>query len=276
MAVLDAAPVTATKGRAADLLDAIRKIISAQAGHGQCRLKFVSATNLRLDPFGGRNLIINGVPRLIPAAGVTLSNGGLSANTLYYAYAYMNGSTMTLEGVVASHSQDATTGVEIKTGDVSRSLVGMFYTNAASQFSDSATARLVASWFNRISVGAGISSSTTYSYNNTSATEITSALRVQFLSWAGESVDARATGQYTCGASQSVSAQLYIDGTPYGNLSATYVAVSASGFTYASGNSLTPAGAYLSEGQHLATLFGGVTGSTGSLTQTAHSITTRI
>jgi hypothetical protein len=55
--------------------------------HGQCRLVFVSATSIRLQPHNGRNLNINGLPEQIPTAGITASNDSLAANTTYYVYA---------------------------------------------------------------------------------------------------------------------------------------------------------------------------------------------
>ncbi|MGY2185509.1 hypothetical protein [Pseudomonas sp. SDO5591_S426] len=270
MAVVEAGPITPTKGRAADLLDAIRKIISAQAGHGQCRLKFVSATSLRLDPFGGRNIIIGGVPRQIPTAGITLSNSGLSANTNYFVYAYWTGSAIALEASTTGHSQDATTGIEIKTGDATRTFVGLLYANAVSQFADSPLTRHVASYFNRRSVVAAVFDSTARSFSNTgTSAEVSTALRVSFVTFGDEAVKLHATGQYSVGAGQSVTASAYVDAAPYGNTSGTFTQTSAAGSTFASTAGLTPAGANLSEGQHLATMYGSVTGSTGSLAITS-------
>ncbi|MBR7551793.1 hypothetical protein KC220_24955, partial [Mycobacterium tuberculosis] len=84
-------------------------------GHGQCRLSYVSGTQLKLSPYNGNNLIINGVPQQIPSAGVTLANTGLAASTKYYVYAYMNAGTMTLEAVTTAHAT-GTNGVEQKSG----------------------------------------------------------------------------------------------------------------------------------------------------------------
>lgn len=277
MAVLGAAPVTPTKGRADDLLDAIRKIISAQAGHGQCRLKFVSATSLRLDPFGGRNLVINGVPRLLPAAGVTLNNGGLSASTLYYIYAFWTGSAIALEASATGHSQDSTTGVEIKTGDATRTLVGMIWLNASTQFADSPTARHVASYFSRRSVGAVLSRTGQTNFTSTSATEVTASDRVSFLCWGDEATHVSASGQSGNGtASTSVSVQSYVDGAQHGNLSAMYEASSNGGLCYVSQSSFPITGTQLSEGQHLAQVYAQVTSATGFLTYLANSVMTRI
>ncbi|MNI34603.1 hypothetical protein D3C73_885990 [compost metagenome] len=277
MAVVEAGPITPTKGRAADLLDAIRKIISAQAGHGQCRLKFVNATTLRLDPQDGRNLIIQGVPRQIPVAGVTLSNGGLSANTTYYIYAFMNGTTMTLEASVTGHSQDATTGVEIKTGDATRTLVGGIRANASSQFADTPATRHVASYYNRSTRNGGVFNSAGLAYTNTLPAEISAALRVTFFTWGDEVVPIKATGQYIIGVNQSVTVEVRVDGAVYGDDSANFENTSITGMTFSSiGNALLPGQTLLSEGFHTSSPYGTVTGTTGTVTRINHTLELRI
>jgi hypothetical protein len=163
-----------------------------QIGHGQCRFVYTNATTCTLNPYNGQNLIINGVPQKIPQAGVTLSNAGLSASTGYYVYAYMNGSTMTLEASTVSYAT-ATNGVLVKNTDATRTLVGMIYTNASSQFQFSNSVAGVLSWFNprqtylQPNNGTGTLTVTT-------ATEISSALRVSTLVWNGFYADATLDG----------------------------------------------------------------------------------
>lgn len=116
---------------------------------GQCRLNYTSSTVLTLSRFNGKHLFINGAWYAIPSAGVTLGNGGLSASTRYYVYAYMSGGTMTLEASTTIYAQDSTTGVMVKSGDSTRTLVGQFQTTAGSIFYDANPVRLVSSYFNR-------------------------------------------------------------------------------------------------------------------------------
>ncbi|MDW3684916.1 hypothetical protein RA280_24815, partial [Cupriavidus sp. CV2] len=52
---------------------ALQAYSAGHMGHGQCRLSVVSGTSLKLAPYNGNNLIINGVPQQIPGAGVTIS-----------------------------------------------------------------------------------------------------------------------------------------------------------------------------------------------------------
>jgi hypothetical protein len=108
---------------------------------GDCRLTYVSATQIRLDRCNGNSL--NGMP--IPAAGLTLSNAGLAASTLYYVYALMVAGVMTLEPSTTGYAVDAASGVQTKTGDPTLLLVGMVRTDAGGKF----VSHLVASFYNR-------------------------------------------------------------------------------------------------------------------------------
>ena len=248
-------------------------------GGGQCRLVWVNATTLKLIPYNGSSLVIAGVSRQIPLAGVTLTNVGLAASTLHHVHAAWVAGAMTLEAVPATvgHSQDPATGIEIKTGDATRSFVGMAYLNASSQFADSNTARHVASWFNRRSVAGMLASTAQIGFTSTVALEVSTAHRISFLTWGDEAVDLRAVGQYIHGtAGYSVALQSFVDGVPYGNLSAAFEHNSNAGIPFVSLNSLPLSGVPLAEGQHIAQIYGSVTGGGGAITQLAHSLITRM
>jgi hypothetical protein len=168
--------------------------------HGQCRLAY-NAGNVVLSRLNGRFLMINGALEVIPAGGVSLAATGLTPGTLYYIYAYMSGATMTLEPSATTHANDGTTGVEIKSGDATRTLVGMACPVAGPAWSDVAGARLVASWFNRrrtMSFNAFTANRTT-----TSLTEaaMNSEINSQILAWADELVDLRLEGNWQTTAS---------------------------------------------------------------------------
>lgn len=152
---------------------------------GQCYFEFTNSTTCTLVRHNGSRLFINGGFYTIPSAGVTLSNSGLSNSTLYYAYAYMNSGTMTLEASATAPAVDSTYGHKIKNGDATRSLVGAVYTTSGGEFKFSADLFGVCSWFNpkQISVGRSITANRT----TTSATfvEINSELRVSWVSLHG-------------------------------------------------------------------------------------------
>lgn len=166
-------------------------VISAQStsapaigNFGQCRLQ-KSGANLVLSRYQGNLLTINGVAQTIPAAGVSLAPGVAVANTLYYIYAYMSTGVMTLEFSTTGHSTDATTGVEIKTGDATRTLVGMARPTAGPVWVDSATQRFVISWFNRRRVNMYLQSSGALS---TALGTPQSLLSLTFLAWNDENL----------------------------------------------------------------------------------------
>lgn len=161
--------------------------------HGQCELS-LDGSDLLLSPLNGNKIIINGAMETIPSAGVSLSISTESASTLYYIYAYMNSGTMTLESSTTGHSVDATTGVEIKTGDSTRTLVGMAYTNATPAWQDDANHRYVRSWFNDKGIFGSASAATSVTTTSTTPYLANSEPRVHYISWDGEKVRFRARG----------------------------------------------------------------------------------
>lgn len=188
---------------------------TADLRHGQCRLA-KSGANLVLVPFNGNNILINGVRNIIPAAGVSLGAGGLAASTTYFIYAYMNGATMTLEASATGHSTDATTGVEIKTGDVTRTLVGMARTSVGTAWVHTRDQQFVRSWFNRERLIGGRDLQATRSTTSGAQAETSSADRAEFLSWAGEQVALKFDGDVTNSvAAGNVSnyVAIYLDST---------------------------------------------------------------
>ncbi len=185
--------------------------------HGQCRLTRQNATTLKLSQCNGANLNIDGLPYQIPAAGVTVTNSGLGANTVYFVYAYMSAGTMTLELSATGHSTH-TTGIEIKTGDSTRTLVGMVRTNASSEFVDDATNICVLSYFNRRrKIGRAV-----FTANRDSGAdpapyaEIHTEIRVNFLTWADEAVRQSIAGAWTVNGGGTGHGYCSIDGDTSG------------------------------------------------------------
>lgn len=108
-----------------------------------------SGANLVLLPVNGNVLPINSNLEEIPDAGVTLAPTSLSVGTSYYIYAYMVSGVMTLEASTTAYVVQAGTGVIIKSGDATRTLVGWAYVIAGPNFVDTDGQRLVLSWANR-------------------------------------------------------------------------------------------------------------------------------
>jgi hypothetical protein len=218
---------------------------SAALPSGQCYLSLVGG-NLVLARKNGNKLSINGKLYAIPAAGVSLAVTGATASTLYYIYAYMNGTTMTLERVTTGHSTDANTGVEIKTGDPSRTLVGMAYCDGTGNWRDDSANRMVASYFNRKARGAfgnigTVGGITTTSYGS----DVGSGMSA--VTWADELVISNldVTLQNNTGSAVTY-AVISIDGVATTSSEAQYQPYANSAF----GMGTAKSRAFLSEGLH--------------------------
>lgn len=176
------------------------------------RLEYVSATALSFKPYNGDRIKINGVPYVIPSAGIVgLANTNifkegvaaqnLTASSTYLVFAFINSGTVTADFRLmptATHAPSATAGnvgVEILTGNDTRTLIGMCRINASSQFQNDAANRFVISWFNRRNIalqGAALSNVTTSSVPLVELSGATS--RINFVTWADEAVIANVTG----------------------------------------------------------------------------------
>lgn len=243
--------------------------------HGQCRLT-KSGANLLLSPSSGNGLLVNSVLQAIPDAGVTLGVGGLAASTTYFIYAFMNASVMTLEAVVTGHSTQAGTGVEIKTGDATRTLVGMGRTNGSTAWEDDASLVGVLSYFNRRNKGVTTAVGGTGTAS-VSVVELSSGIRFNFLVWADESVIANGHGAVN-NNSGATTTNIYLAAD---STSATDVATlwNTSGPAGA-GSLFVPWAlgyhkASLSEGFHFITINANVSGGSASISDTTLSGTTR-
>jgi len=179
------------------LLSCINSSSSPTFQAGQ--LKYVTATQISFVPLNGNQIKINGALNVIPSGGVAgcantnvfvngAAGSNLAAATLYYVYAFTNAGTVTCDFSSTGHvtsSAAGNAGTEIKSGDDTRSLIGMVRTNASSQFADSLTQRFVASWFNR-RPRALYKVLGTYSTSSSNFVEYGGgAERVEFINWGG-------------------------------------------------------------------------------------------
>lgn len=249
---------------------------------GQCRLSVVSTTQLKLAPFGGNNLTINGAVQQIAAAGLTAGNTGvfvngvgaqsLSVSSAYYVYAFMNSGVMTLDFWDIAHSStpahvpDTTTGnvgVEVRnaggTPDSTRTLIAQIATDGSAHFVDSAVSRTCINWFNRRDrmITGGLGSSTTK--NSQTLSNLGTGSDVQFLCWGDEVTYIKTTsGMANNTNNNSASIQTAIDGATTG---ASFNSALVAGVSFA-GSAI--ADAQYSEGvAHVGSIFGAA--STGSI-----------
>lgn len=249
-------------------ITAISSGASASGVFGQGRL-VKSGSNIVLQPLNGNLLTINGVNQTIPSAGVSLAPTGLTPSTLYYIYAYMVSTTMTLEASTTGHSTDTSTGVETKTGDATRTLVGMVRPITGPAFADTAAQRFVVSWFNRRPIDSRGAFTADRTTTSTSYAEINTEIRCEFLAWPTEAMFFAINGCFfNSGGAGVTFAAVGFDGT-----------TPEPGVLF-TGSSAAPLSATatrtLSEGYHYATLLGKVSAGTGSFTGTGTNVITSI
>lgn len=230
----------------------------------QCQLT-LSAGNLILNRFAGTALFINGANQQIPSAGVSLAPTGLTASTLYYIYAYMSAGVMTLEASTTAYAQNSTYGYLQKSGDATRSLVGMAYPTAGPAFTSSASQRLVRSYYNDPGYALLGSYSANRSLNSSVYAEINTEIRIQFLVWTGETAVLAANGRVandTLGG--DVFTTIAIDSTS--TAQDTMTAFDAWTGSADAGFALTFNAGGLAEGFHFATLLGKAASGTSTWT----------
>lgn len=148
-------------------------LYTAPAGTPQLAFNFTVASVLSATVF----TFVFGAATI--TSGAATGGGG----ALLYHYAYMNAGVMAIESVSTGHSTDATTGVEIKTGDATRTLIGMSIGGA---FTDQPQMQYVRSWFNRMPIKGYQALQAARSTTSTTVVETNAADRCQFLLWANE------------------------------------------------------------------------------------------
>lgn len=155
---------------------------------GQCEL-VKNGSNITLLPRDGNLLTVNGKQCTIPDGGVSLAPTGLSVGSLLYIYAIESaGVVSALEASATVHATSTTAGnkgTEIKSGDDTRTLVGMVRPVTGPAFADSTTQRFVRSWFNRKRIALRGQMSSGGALGGSLA-EISTTVRTEFLIWTGE------------------------------------------------------------------------------------------
>lgn len=258
---------------AAAALDGTEKIYLAQGGNdvagtplqmrdyvraidtGRCRLD-KSGANIVLTPFNGNQITINSKACVIPDAGVSLAPTGLTVGTLYLIYAWMNGATMTLEASTTVSVVQAGTGIRIKTGDATRTLVGCVRPITGPAFQDTPAQRFVLSWFNRRLMRTSNNLTTPFSTNSTAYVEIGTTLRNEFLCWGNDDIRFHYNGYTYCGGPQYVYTSIFFDTIAAGDDFAASFGVDGNNVSFSTMRSLA-------FGYHFAGVAGRVAANTG-------------
>jgi hypothetical protein len=208
------------------------------------QLQFTNTSLLTLAPKNGGLLWVNGFNYPVPAS-LTTSNSGLAPSTLYYIYAAVAGGFLTLDPPSTMGYAIASNGMPQKSGDVTRTCVGMCSTDSGGLFKNQDGFLWVRSYFQRQLVRSRTSFSADQTSSNGTLQELSSTIQNSFLVWAGENVEFAMTGS-TSGAT-AVTAVSFDGGA------AEIEAVVGNG---AAGLGLSGVKVGLAEGKHYATLFG--------------------
>lgn len=221
-----------------------------------CKLS-LSSGNIVLSRYNGRLLTINSVNEIIPSGGVSLAATGLTPSTLYYIYAYMSSGTMTLEASTTAPSTDATTGIQIKSGDSTRSLVGMARPVTGPAWVDTIKQRFVRSWYNRDRPRGASVFTADRSTTSTTLIELNTEIRCEFLVWDDENIQANFSGWGGTSAGGPAIVKLVLDANTADFARCGTALSSSSNLSISGANSTTV-------GYHYATIYASV--STGSMT----------
>jgi hypothetical protein len=264
--------------------------VTGYSGAINCgRLTYASSTALLFAPFNGNQIRISGTSYSIPVGGIAglssptnaFINGvaaqTLAINTVYWIFAFLNSGVVTADfRTAATHAPSTTAGnegVEILTGNDSRSLIGMCRTNAAGQFADSKTQRFVRSWMNRQAPTFDNSMTAQRSTTSTSSVEINQEIRCEILTWVNEAVIASIVGYLINSGTGMVFCAVGWDGVANAHHWGINTGTAAIGGS--AGVSETQA---LTEGYHYLTVMGSTNSGTGFFGQSATfmSLTGRI
>lgn len=190
---------------------------------GQCRLTLNSGSGaLQLLPYMGNVLTVNGLPREIPYAGITLAASN-TASAFVYIYAYMsNATTMALEMSTTGYSFNSALGINVKSTDASRTLVGAAYTDTGGAWADTDGKLWVLSFYNRKLKTSKVNPNIGSTYNTfatvTVSTEVNVLYRNQFISWSDEVPVARGSFcAYASGAAALNFVIMRVDNTANNN-----------------------------------------------------------
>lgn len=240
------------------------------------RLTFSNATNIIFVPFNGSQIKIAGSLYQLPSAGVGSANtsvtingtGGsnLAASTDYLATLFLSSGTLTFDFLTTlTHAVDTTSGnigTEIKSGDNTRSVIGLIRTNASSQFSEF----LTLSWFNRRrKTNSVVVTSNTAITGTTAFTEFSSSFRNTFICWNDDTIIFSINGGFFQGILATVSyIALGIDGSTPEDTGTSIM----NGSTAVGPAAITAAKFGLANGNHFATIVGAESNSADTLTLT--------
>jgi hypothetical protein len=187
-------------------------------------------------------------------------SGTHKIGTLRYIYSFISGGAITLEASTTTHATDAATGVEIKSGDASRTLEGMAF-DTSTAWVDTPAQRFVRSWFNWRGVDTYNAYTSVPTTGSTSFVEIDTIIRNEALLWAHDVWSLVGSGNVAVNAVTLCLCGVGFDGAvPADGVSGGISAVAGYQVSASCIGRLTNG----NEGYHYATIMGKVGAGTGS------------
>jgi hypothetical protein len=245
-----------------------------EGAFGQCQFQYSSATQVVLMPLKGNKVSFPiGATATVGSSGITSTynscyiNGTagqtLASNTHYYAYLWNAGTVGSPNYVIdystTAYATDTNSGITIKNGDATRVLVGQVYTNGSSEFTSGSGTYYVRSWFHDPGIFGEGTFSTSRTYGTNAWGEINSEIRVNILTWSGETVESDFRAAASIGtAGANISNAIGIDST---SAPSAFAGINGAGVNYVSNMSQIYRTNGLSEGIHYVTLLGESTSS---------------
>ncbi|MBP1179961.1 hypothetical protein [Methylobacterium sp. PvR107] len=183
-----------------------------------CGTVTLSGGNLLFKPFRGNVVMVGGVLRTIPTAGVPLAPTGLTVGTRVYGYLYWNGTALAAETSTTGYVVDPATGMALKNGDASRTLYLQTVPIAGPAFSLAQTR----SWFNDPGQMVQLVAPNSFVGTGGSAYDggtIPASLVASLLLWAGDTIEAAftASGVGSSPTTVNFATAFVLDGSPVGD-----------------------------------------------------------
>lgn len=115
--------------------------------HGGIEMYWISNTSIGIRPKNGNRLIIDGISR--PVTAVVKPSTFFTINIMSFVYAFWTGTAMDYEASTTVGPVLHTDGVKIKTGDPSRTFIGVLFRHSSGNIYDQSDIRYLLNEFNR-------------------------------------------------------------------------------------------------------------------------------
>lgn len=242
---------------------------------GSGLLRVISTTLIRFNPYQGNRVMVKKGStwnaRVIPSAGISAANTSvfvngvsgqnLASDTEYLVTLFDNSGVLTIDfRTTITHLPDVDTGVEIATGQPTRTVIGVLRTTGTVFGVDTTSTKITRSWYN--DSGVALQGPLIIGATTTSTTPVSIPGGVTAVLWGNEAGIAHVSGRMSNSGAGNISlAQVGIDGAVANSGLSAFTSVNGGNQGAISG---IEAFSTLSEGRHFFELFGNVTAGTAT------------